>query len=137
MKTLLIFLFGLLVLAGCKKDRAEDPKPKAPVDAVAGQYALTAYSNGTQTLALPYTANGQTLSGTITAVAVAGQDAQANVTLTVKQTGQPDATDTFAGVQLQAASTGYTLLYNGQRAGTADGTTLTLTDGSATFTARK
>ena len=137
MRNLLVFLFGLLVLAGCKKDK-EEVKPKTPAEAVVGQYTLSAYSNGSQTVALPYTNNGKTLSGTVNVAPVSGQEAQVNITLTVKITGQADQAETASGVLVQPAGTGgYTLTYGGQPLGTADGTTLTLVDAPDTYTAKK
>ena len=135
MKKLLFFLFGLLVLASCKKK--DDAQPQTPAQVVAGQYNLTTYSDGKQTVNLPFTANGQTLSGTVLLAAVAGQDAKVDITITVKVTGQTDQSQTETGVLVQAASSGYNLVSGTQQIGTADGTNLTLVDGSDKFTAKR
>lgn len=136
MKQLLLFVFlGLYALNGCKKN---DPAPSpTPATIVAGQYTLTSYYDGTQTVALPYTGNGFTLSGTASVTAVAGQATQVDEVVTLKSTGQPDQVNSFKGVQLQAAATGYTMLDSGRTLGTADGTTLTFIDGTKTITAHK
>lgn len=127
MKNILFLLFGLLVLAGCKKTK--DVKPKTAVEVTAGLYTLSSFSDGTNTLPLPITLNGVTFSGTANVVGVAGQDAQVDITLVLKQTGSADQTQTLSGVQLQAATAGgYTMTYQTQNAGTIDGTTITLKD---------
>ena len=139
MKKLLFLFFGLLVFAGCKKSK-EDPKPKAASETVAGSYTLTSFkSNDTfgTTVALPTTFGGSTYSGTAVATAVAGQDSQVNMVVTLKQSGQADRTFTYNGVLLQAASTGYTMSYQGQNVGTADGTNMTVVKDDVTVTAKK
>ena len=139
MKKLLFLLFGLFVLAGCKKSN-EEPKPKTAAETVAGNYTLISFSstatNGL-TVPLPFTYNGTTISGTATATAVVGQDAQIDVKATIKQSGAADVVTEYKGVQLQTAASGYTLVYQGANVGTADGTTLTVSQGGATVTAKK
>ena len=126
---------GLCALNSCKKN---DPAPPpTPATIVAGQYTLTSYYDGTQTIALPHMGNGFTLSGTASVTAVSGQAAQVDEVVTLKSTGQPDQVNSFTGVQLQATTAGYNMLDHGRTLGTTDGTTLTFIDGAETITAHK
>ena len=135
MKNLLFLLFGVLFLvAGCKKD---DPTPKTPSQATVGVYNMSSIKDGTSEFSLPITLNGVTLSGTVTVAAISGQDAKVNLTLTIKQTGKPDETDTISSVELQTGSPGYNLVYQGNKIGTIDGTTLILTEDNTTITAKR
>ncbi len=139
MKNLFFVLFGLLVLAGCKKSK-EDPKPKTAAETVAGNYTLTSFSAPATmglTVPLPFTYNGVSISGTAVVTAVAGQDAQVNITATIKESGAPDAVTDFKGVQLQTAASGYNLVYQGTNVGTADGTTMTVSQNGSVVTAKK
>ena len=54
MKQLLYFLFGLLVLAGCKDKKGDDPSPKSPAEAIAGLYTMTSITSSGQTVSLPF-----------------------------------------------------------------------------------
>ena len=135
MKKLLTLLLGLLALAGCKKE--DKAAPQTPAATVAGLYTLSSVTKAGQTLNLPYISGGVTTSGTISLTPVASQDAQVDLTLVVRQTGKADQQGTYPGLQLQATGSGYSLLDGGQPVGTADGTTLTATDGTLTYTAKK
>lgn len=129
MKTLLIFLFGLLVLAGCKKDKAEDPKPKTPAETVAGLYAMTAFryqdaSDNVDLPTLPVTRNGVTASGTVEVTATAGVADKVALKLTFKVTGEQDFVIPIPELQVQAAGQGYTLGSGGTEVARVDGNTL-------------
>lgn len=138
MRKLLSLLFALLVLAGCGKSKKEDPTPTSTsaAEAVAGLYTMSSLTSGGKTIPLPFSNNGNSISGTINVVAVSGKQDEVNLTLTLKVTGSPDGV--VAGdVQVKAAGNGYQLLDSGQQIGTVDGNTLTLTDGSNTYVAKK
>lgn len=135
MKHLLYFVFGLLLLTGCSK-KSDDPTPTPPAQAVAGLYTMTSITSGGTTIGLPFAANGVNMSGTINVVVVAGKQDEANMTITLKVTGSPDSTGSGV-VQVKAASKGYELFDNGQKVGTVDGNTLTLTDNGDVIVAKK
>jgi len=141
MKHLLYFVFGLLLLAGCSKKTNDPiptptPTPTPPAQAVAGLYTMSSITTNGQTIPLPFAANGLSMSGTIKLAVVAGKPDEANMTLTLKVTGSPDTIDNGA-VQVKAASKGYELFDNGQKIGTVEGNTLTLTDNSDFIVATK
>jgi len=135
MKHLLYFFFGLLLLAGCGK-KSEDPAPTPPAQAVAGLYTMSSITNNGQTVTLPFSAAGVSISGTINMVAVAGKQDELTATITLKTTGSPDLIDTGT-VQVKAASKGYELFESGQKVGTIDGNTLTVSDNGQIIVAKK
>jgi hypothetical protein len=136
MKQLLYFVFGLLLLAGCGK-KSEDPTPSmSPAQAVAGLYTMSSITTNGQTIPLPFAAPGINMSGTISMVVVAGKQDESTMTLTLKVTGSPDTTGSGT-VQVKAASKGYELFENGQKMGTVDGNTLTITDNGDVIVAKK
>lgn len=136
MKHLFYFLFGLLLLAGCSKDKKDDPTPKAPAEAIAGLYTMTSItSSGTQ-IDLPFAGNGVKIAGTVNVVVVSGKQDETNLTLTLRVTGMAD-TSGGGIVQVKAAGTGYDLFENGQKLGTVVGNTLTITSGNDVIVAKK
>jgi hypothetical protein len=136
MKHLLYFVFGLLLLASCSKDKKDDPTPKTPAEAIAGLYTMTSITSSSTTIAMPFAGNGVNMSGTINVAVVASKQDETNMTITLKITGSPDTTGD-GPVQVKAAGTGYDLFDNGQKMGTVQGNTLTLTDGSDVIVAKK
>ncbi|TVT43265.1 hypothetical protein FNT36_04020 [Hymenobacter setariae] len=136
MKHLFCFIFSLLLLASCSKDKTDDPVPKIPAEAIAGLYTMTAITSNGTTIALPFAANGVAISGTINVSVVTGKQDETNMTVTLKVTGMSDTSDSGL-VQVKAASTGYELFENGQKLGTVVGNTLTITDGSDVIVAKK
>jgi hypothetical protein len=136
MKHLFYFVFGLLLLAGCSKDKQDDPTPKSPAEAIAGLYTMSSITSSGTTIALPFAGNGVNMSGTINVAVVAGKQDETNLTITLKITGSPDSTGD-GPVQVKAAGTGYDLFDNGQKMGTVVGNTLTLTDGGDVIVAKK
>lgn len=136
MKHLLYFLCGLLLLAGCSKDKKDDPAPKSPAEAVAGRYTMTSTTSNGQTVLLPFVNNGVALSGTINVVAVSGKPDETTMTITLKLTGSPDTVGE-GPVQVKAAGTGYELFDSGQKVGSVQGNTLTLVDGGDVIVAKK
>ncbi len=136
MKHLFYFMFGLLLLTGCGKDKKDDPTPKTPAEAVAGLYTMSSVTSGGTTIPLPYAANGVNMSGTVNVVVVAGKQDETNMTITLKITGSPD-TGGGGPVQVKAAGTGYELFDSGQKIGTVQGNTLTLTDDDTIIVAKK
>jgi uncharacterized lipoprotein YajG len=135
MKQLLYFVFGLLLLAGCSK-KSEDPTPTSPAQAVAGLYTMSSVTTNGQTIPLPFSAGALNMSGTINIVAVAGKQDEVNMTATLKVTGTPDVTDTGL-LQVKAATKGYELFESGQKVGTLDGNTLTITANGESIVAKK
>jgi hypothetical protein len=136
MKHLFYFVFGLLLLAGCSKDKQDDPTPKSPAEAIAGLYTMSSITSSGTIIALPFSGNGVNMSGTINVAVVAGKQDETNMTITLKITGSPDSTGD-GPVQVKAAGTGYDLFDNGQKMGTVVGNTLTLTDGGDVIVAKK
>lgn len=135
MKHLLYLVFGWLLLVGYSK-KPDDPTPTPPAQAVAGLYTMSSITTNGQTISLPFTANGISMSGTIKLAVVAGKQDEANMTLTLKITGSPNTTDNGA-VQVKATSKGYQLFDNGQKTGVVEGNTLTLTCNSDVTVATK
>jgi hypothetical protein len=137
MKHLFYFLFGLLLLAGCSKDRKDDPTPQTPAEAIAGLYTMTSITTSGTQINLPFAGNnGVKMAGTVNVVLVAGKQDETNLTMTLRITGMPDTTGGGL-VQVKAAGTGYDLFENGQKLGTVVGNTLTLTDGNDIIVAKK
>ena len=137
MKHLFYFLFGLLLLAGCSKDKKDDPTPKTPAEAIAGLYTMTSITTGGTQITLPFAGlNGVKMTGTVNVVAMAGKQDETNLTLTLRITGMAD-TSGGGLVQVKAAGTGYDLFENGQKLGTVVGNTLTVTDGNDIIVAQK
>jgi hypothetical protein len=136
MKHLFYFVFGLLLLAGCSKDKQDDPTPKSPAEAIAGLYTMSSITSSGTIIPLPFSGNGVNMSGTINVAVVAGKQDETNMTITLKITGSPDSTGD-GPVQVKAAGTGYDLFDNGQKMGTVVGNTLTLTDGGDVIVAKK
>jgi hypothetical protein len=136
MKHILYFMFGLLLLAGCSKDKKDDPTPKTPAEAIAGLYSMTSITSGGTTVPLPFAANGMNMSGTVNVAVVAGKQDETNMTITLKITGSPD-TGGGGPVQVKVAGKGYELFENGQKLGTVEDNTLTLTDGDNVIVAKK
>jgi hypothetical protein len=136
MKHLFYFLFSLLLLAGCSKDKKDDPTPQAPAEAVAGLYTMTSITTGGTQINLPFAGqNGVKMAGTVNLVVTGKQD-ETNLTMTLRITGMADTSG--GGIaQVKAAGTGYDLLENGQKVGTVVGNTLTLTDGNDIIVAKK
>ena len=136
MRKLLYFLFAWLVLASCGKDKKEeDPTPNTPAatpaEAIAGLYTMNSLTSGGQTIPLPFSGNGTSISGTINVTTVSGKQDEASMTVTFKATGSPDETDVLV-VQVRAAGSAYELLQGSQKLGAVDGNTLTLSDGAGT-----
>lgn len=137
MKHLFYFLFGLLLLAGCSKDKQDDPTPKAPAEAVAGLYTMTSITTGGTQIDMPFAGqNGVKMTGTVNVVVVAGKQDETNLTMTLRITGMAD-TSGGGVVQVKAAGTGYDLFEDGQKIGTVVSNTLTITDGNDTIVAKK
>lgn len=129
MKKLLFLLVALLVglTSACKKDK--DPEPVKPAVAVAGTYTLSAFRFATpdgniNLPTLPTTVNGRAVSGTVVFEQVSGQDAKANMTVTLKVSGQQDIA--IDPIEVAIEGTGpYTLKLDGQAAGKVEGNTAT------------
>lgn len=123
MKNLLFLLFALLTLGACKKS-GNEPKPQKPAEAVAGTYTLTSfrYVSGDDEInlpRLPYTQNGQTVTGTVRLDPVS--DDHVTLSLTLKITGQQDANIDIDQVEVQKTSEAYGLYVDGERVADADG----------------
>ncbi|GAB3319106.1 hypothetical protein GCM10027299_11340 [Larkinella ripae] len=123
MKTLVLFLFALLVFGACKKTE-NDPQPQNPADVVAGTYTLSSfrYESGSDQINLPtmpYTQNGQTISGTVK-LSPNSED-NVTLTLTLKATGQQDATIDINQVEVRKTSEAYGLYVDGELVADADG----------------
>jgi hypothetical protein len=136
MKHLLYLFFSVLLLAGCRDKKGNDPAPKTPAEAVAGLYTMTSITSNGRTVSLPFSGNGVSMSGSINVVAVSGKSEDANMNITFKATGSPDTVGD-GPVQVKAAGQGYELFDNGQKIGTVQGNTLSITDDGNTIVAKK
>ncbi len=123
MKKLLLFLLVLVSFTACKKGENEID-PKNPAEAVAGSYNLTSFRfvSGTDEVDLPkmpYTQNGQTISGTV--VLAAKSEETVTFTLTLKATGQKNQSIDIDNVEVKADGGAYGLYVDNQLVADADG----------------
>ncbi|GAB4025470.1 hypothetical protein [Spirosoma gilvum] len=123
MKTLILFVGFVLIFSACKKGD-NDVNPRKPAEAVAGSYKLTSfyYAAGTDEIdlpKLPYSQGGQTISGTVRLTAT--DDDHVTMTLTLKATGQQDASIDIDNVEVQKSSEAYGLYVDGELVADADG----------------
>ncbi|MGM9511519.1 hypothetical protein ACS5NO_27530 [Larkinella sp. GY13] len=129
MKTLLLFLLVTLTFTACKKDDNE-VAPAKPAEAVAGTYNLKSfyYVSGDDRInlpTLPYTQNGQTVSGTASLTPQTTDD-QVTLRLTLKITGSDDQSIELKNLTVQQNGSGYDLTAGNQTIASSDGKKMNL-----------
>ena len=123
MKKILLFFFVLVIFAACKKD--SDVTPADPVTTVSGTYEINKLQQGTQIFVLPITAGNQTVSATLTAAPTTAANT-VSLSVTIRQTGVPDNTETLGEVEVRGSGTNLELYEGTSKVGTADGKNLTI-----------
>ncbi|MCY7357465.1 MAG: hypothetical protein LH609_08335 [Rudanella sp.] len=129
MKNFTIACLLLVVFAGCKKEEEAEPEAGATV---AATYQMTAWGldNGTgySEVALPVTTGATTGSGIVTAVRRDANTVELSSKITTNTSiiSFPGVGQTSVPATLQKSSTGYDMLNNGTKIGTANGTTITI-----------
>ncbi|WP_460943092.1 putative periplasmic lipoprotein [Spirosoma daeguense] len=123
MKKLILFLFVTLTFAACKKEE-DKIEPQNAAEVVAGSYQLTSfrYVGGTDEIdlpKLPITQSGTTVSGTV--VLDPTSEDNVTLTLTLKATGQQDASIDISNVEVRKRGKVYGLYVDGQQVADADG----------------
>lgn len=126
MKKLILFLFITLAFSACKKGE-NDVTPQKPANAVAGNYSLTSfyYNDGSTEIdppKMPYTVNGQTLSGTVRLTPTS--ETNVTLTLTLKVTGQKDSSIDIDNVEVKKTSEAYGLYVDNELVADADGSNI-------------
>lgn len=129
MKNFTIIALLLVAFIGCKKEEEAEPEAGATV---AATYQMTAWGldNGTgySEVALPVTTGTTTGSGIVTAVRKDANtvDLSAKITTNTSVISFPGVGQTSVPATLQKSSSGYDMLNNGTKIGTANGTTITI-----------
>ncbi|MBO0953059.1 membrane lipoprotein lipid attachment site-containing protein [Fibrella forsythiae] len=126
MKKMVLFLVFVLTLTACKKETDIKPTP-ALADKFAGSYQLNSFrftGGGTELdlPTLPVSGNGQSVSGAVTLVKVAG--AKLALELVIKATGANDYKLQLENLEVKQIGAEYGLFSNNQRIADVDGTAL-------------
>ncbi|MBO0952525.1 lipoprotein [Fibrella forsythiae] len=126
MKKMILFLVFVLTLTACKKETDIKPIP-ALADKFAGSYQLNSFrfTDGQTELdlpTLPVSGNGQSVSGTVTLVKVAG--ATLNLELVIKATGVQDYRERIENVEVKQVGSEYGLFSGTLRIADVDGAML-------------
>lgn len=125
MKKLLILLVLLVSFSACKKEK--DVEPETLSARVAGTYELKSFrykdkDNNVNIDKMPATQNGRTASGTV--VLRENGDDQVDMKLTLKVTGNDDASIDIDGMEVQEAGKALGLFIDGTRVADADGSSI-------------
>ena len=91
---LFLFTFSLVMFTNCKK--SDELSPANIADKIAGNYTISTISSKGQTLTLPFTQNGQKVSGTITIAKVSTTTVSFTYALVIDSNGTKDI-DTETG----------------------------------------
>lgn len=123
MKKYLLFLLVTLTFGACKKGE-NDVEPQTAAQAVAGQYELTSfrYAAGSDVVNLPkmpYTQNGQTVTGTVELNPTSDQNV--TLTLTLNVTGQKPQSIDIDQVDVKQNGKAYGLYVDNELVADADG----------------
>ena len=123
MKKIILLLLITLAFGACKKVE-NDVEPESVADAVAGNYKMTSfwYAAGSDVINLPkmpYTQNGQTISGTVKLSP--NNDDEVTLTLTLNVTGQQPESIDIDRVEVQKRGKVYGLFVDGEQVADADG----------------
>ncbi|RCR70030.1 hypothetical protein [Larkinella punicea] len=129
MKKILVFLFVLGVLAACKKDNNDDPKPDQPAEPaakVAGTYKLSSFhfingANEVELEKLPVVESGKTVaSGTVKLTKKSDGKVVMNLNLVIEGEGTIPVLEDLE-VEVRESGKVFGLYADGERIGDADG----------------
>lgn len=126
MKKIILLLLVTLAFGACKKVE-NDVEPQGVAEAVAGKYTLNSfrYAAGSDVINLPkmpYTQNGQTISGTVELRPTSDNDVR--LTLTLNVTGQQPESIDIDQVEVKQRGKVYGLYVDGDLVADADGKSL-------------
>jgi hypothetical protein len=129
MKKILVFLFVLGVLAACKKDNNDDPKPgqaAEPAAKVVGTYKLSSFhfingANEVELEKLPVVESGKTVaSGTVKLTKKSDGKVVMNLNLVIEGEGTIPVLEDLE-VEVRESGKVFGLYADGERIGDADG----------------